>query len=413
MQTDPKIEREIERQIALIKDNSSHFYSEDELRAKLRRSLSENKPLRVKFGADPTAPDIHLGHTVVINKLRQFQELGHTICFIIGDFTAMIGDPSGKSETRKPLTFEAVRAHAETYKEQIFKILDPERTEISYNSQWFDKMTFRDILQLSAKYSVARMLERDDFSNRYKSGVSISIVEFLYPLIQGYDSVMLDSDIELGGTDQLFNLLVGRDLQREYGQTEQVVLTMPILEGTDGVQKMSKSLGNYVGITESPKEIFGKLMSISDTLMFRYYRLLTDRTAEEVDAMEQQVQDQKVHPMDLKMGLAKEIISRFYSQDDADNAQQEFKNVFSKNQLPEDMPTVDIGSLELEDSAIWICKLLNDTNLTASTSEARRLIKQGAVSCNDEKITDMNYRLVPQPDMVIKVGKRRYLQLIK
>ncbi|MEW6534224.1 MAG: tyrosine--tRNA ligase [Candidatus Auribacterota bacterium] len=405
------LEQEISRQIDLIKDNTMHFYSEEELRKKLRISLTENRPLRVKFGADPTAPDIHLGHTVVINKLRVFQQLGHHICFIIGDFTAMIGDPSGKSETRKPLSPEEVSKHAETYKEQIFKILDPDKTETIHNSSWFKDMTFRDVIQLSAKYSVARMLERDDFSKRYKNGVSISIVEFLYPLIQGYDSVMLKSDVELGGTDQLFNLLVGRDLQREYGQPEQVVLTMPILEGTDGVQKMSKSLGNYIGITELPKDIFGKVMSISDALMFRYYRLLTDKTGDEVDALENAVKSQKTHPMELKMALARDIVKRFYDEAQSLLAQDEFKNVFSNKQLPDDVPTIALKDIPLENGTVWICKLIHLADMAPSTSEARRLVQQGAVSCNDTKITDAHAEITPEKGMVIKVGKRRFLQI--
>jgi len=323
----------------------------------------------------------------------------------------MIGDPSGKSETRKPLSAEQVAKHAETYKEQIFKILDPDKTETIHNSSWFNDMDFRDVIQLSAKYSVARMLERDDFSKRYKSGVSISIVEFLYPLIQGYDSVMLKSDVELGGTDQLFNLLVGRDLQREYGQTEQVVLTMPILEGTDGVQKMSKSLGNYIGITEEPKDIFGKVMSISDDLMFRYYRLLTDKTGDEVDALENEVKNQKVHPMDLKKAFAREIVKRFYDEAQSIQAQEEFENVFSNKQLPDDIPTLSLKDIPLENGTVWICKLIHIADMAASTSEARRLVKQGAVSCNDTKITDMHAEITPEKDMVIKVGKRRFLQI--
>lgn len=402
---------EIESQLRIIKENTVNLVSEEELREKLKISLSINKPLIVKFGADPTAPDIHLGHTVVLNKLRQFQELGHVVHFIIGDFTAAIGDPSGKSETRKPLTQEQVLANSVSYQEQIFKVLDREKTQIIFNSKWFDAMNFREVIKLTAKYSVARMLERDDFSKRYKSGQSISIVEFLYPLIQGYDSVMLNSDIELGGTDQTFNLLVGRDLQREYGLKEQVIITMPILEGTDGTQKMSKSLGNYIGITESPANIFGKVMSISDELMFRYYRLLTPRSASEIDAMQTDVKEGRLHPMKLKISLAKEIVARFHTDNDAQLAEQEFVSVFSKGNLPEDIKIIKTSDLELTGGKIWICKLIHQSGLTSSTSEARRMIQQGAVECNGEKITDINYAIIPKNDMVLKVGKRRYAKI--
>jgi len=406
------VQAEIDRQLNIIKENTVNLISEEELSAKIKNSLSLNKPLIVKFGADPTAPDIHLGHTVVLNKLRQFQELGHVVHFIIGDFTAAIGDPSGKSETRKPLSREQVLANSKTYQEQIFKVLYRDKTEIIFNSKWFDTMNFRDVIQLSAKYSVARMLERDDFSKRYKSGQSISIVEFLYPLIQGYDSVMLKSDIELGGTDQTFNLLVGRDLQREYGQKEQVIITMPILEGTDGVQKMSKSLGNYIGITESPKDIFGKIMSISDDLMLRYYRLLTTRTASEIDIMESDMKSGKLHPMKLKIALAKEIVARFHSQDDAQSAENEFVSVFSKGNLPDDIKIIKVADLNLSDGKIKAVTLLYDIGLTSSTSDSRRMIQQGAVECNGEKVTDINALIVPENEMILKVGKRRFAKIV-
>ena len=402
---------EIQRQLSILKANTVNFISEELFGEILKKSISENKPLKIKFGADPTAPDIHLGHMVVLNKLRQFQELGHVVEFIIGDFTAMIGDPSGKSETRKPLTKEQVANHAKTYQEQIFKILDKEKTKVIFNSSWFNDMNFKDVLKLTASYSVARMLERDDFSKRYKSGQSISIVEFLYPLMQGYDSVMLDSDIELGGTDQTFNLLVGRDLQRDAGQKEQVIITMPILEGTDGVQKMSKSLGNYIGITEAPKDIFGKVMSISDDLMFRYYRLLTSRTEDEVVELENAVKGGKTHPMDLKKGLARELVAKFYDKDTAIHAEEEFTSVFSNKNLPEDIPVIKINSLELEDGKIWICRLLQVCNLTKSNSEARRMIQQGAVQCNSEKVQSVDAQIVPEDDMILKVGKRRFAKL--
>ncbi len=405
------MDKEIQRQLSIIKENTVSFFSEKEFCEKLSISLKENKPLKIKFGADPTAPDIHLGHTVIINKLRQFQELGHTVQFIIGDFTAMIGDPSGKSETRKRLSQEEVAEHAKSYQEQIFKILDKDKTEVFFNSTWFDKMNFRKVIELSSKYTVARMLERDDFSNRYKNGIGISIVEFLYPLIQGFDSVSIKTDIELGGTDQTFNLLVGRDLQREYGQKEQIVITMPILEGTDGVQKMSKSLGNYIGITEKPKEIFGKVMSISDTLMFRYYRLLTQRNTDEVDQLEEDIRSGKTHPMGLKKSLAREIIAKFYDEESAIKAQEEFTSVFSNRNLPEDIPIVNTSDLNLEDGKIWICHLLHQTGLTKGTGEARRMIKQGAVKCNNEKITDENTYISPENNMIFKVGKRKFIKI--
>jgi tyrosyl-tRNA synthetase len=407
------VEKEIERQLNIIKENTVSFYSEEEFREKLKTSLTNNRPLHVKFGADPTAPDIHLGHTVILNKLRQFQDLGHTVDFIIGDFTAMIGDPSGKSETRKPLTHSQVMAHAQTYQDQIFKILDRDKTNIVFNSSWFAPMCFKDIIELTAKYSVARMLERDDFSKRYASGKSISIVEFLYPLMQGYDSVMLESDVEMGGTDQTFNLLVGRDLQREYKQQQQIVITMPILEGTDGVQKMSKSLNNYIGINEPAQDIFGKIMSISDDLMFRYYRLLTEISAMEADEMERNCKEGSLHPMDLKKQLARKIITRFHSEEAAQTAQQEFTKIFSKKDIPSDIPEIAINALTLEDGKIWVCHLLQQAGLTQSSSEARRMIQQGAVQCNGNKIEDAQASIEPEHDMIIKVGKRRFVRLIR
>ncbi|MCD6460465.1 tyrosine--tRNA ligase [bacterium] len=402
---------EIQRQLSILKTNTVNFISEELFCEILKKSLDLKKPLRIKFGADPTAPDIHLGHMVILNKLRQFQNFGHTVDFIIGDFTAMIGDPSGKSETRKPLNREQVQLHAKTYQEQIFKILDKEKTNIIFNSSWFNKMNFKDVLKLTSSCSVARMLERDDFSKRYKSGQSISIVEFLYPLMQGYDSVMLDSDIELGGTDQTFNLLVGRDLQRDAGQKEQVIITMPILEGTDGVQKMSKSLNNYIGIAEQPKDIFGKVMSISDNLMFRYLRLLTDRTENDVADLENNVKNEKIHPMELKKELARELVTKFYDKTSAVHAEQEFTNVFSKKNLPEDMPVIKIKDLPLENGKIWVCRLLHNCGLTKSTSDARRMIQQGAVQCNGEKILSVEMKIVPEEGMILKVGKRRFAKI--
>ncbi|MCB1195970.1 tyrosine--tRNA ligase [bacterium] len=405
------MKRVVEEQYERLKENTVNFISDVEFKAKLETSLKTNKPLRIKFGADPTAPDIHLGHTVILNKLRQFQEFGHIVDFIIGDFTAMIGDPSGKSETRKPLSRETVIHNAKTYQDQLFKVKKKKKTIITFNSKWFDTMNFRDVIQLSSHYSVARMLERDDFSKRYTNGLPISIVEFLYPLIQGYDSVMLNADVEMGGTDQTFNLLVGRDLQKAYGQQEQIVLTMPILEGTDGIQKMSKSLGNYIGINEAPKEIFGKIMSISDTLMVRYYRLLTERTAQQVDMMESDIAAGKQHPMDLKKQLAREIITRFYDSSQAEEAHEEFTRVFSHGNLPDDIPQFPLSAISGSGQSVWICSLLKSTHLTASTSEARRMVQQGAVYCNNEKITDPDAQISLTEGMIFKVGKRRYAKI--
>ena len=327
-----------EEQLEQIRRGSEEIISEEELLKKLTKSYETNTPLRIKAGFDPTAPDLHLGHTVLIQKLKHFQDLGHQVLFLIGDFTGMIGDPSGKNETRRALTKEEVLANAETYKEQVFKILDPEKTEVVFNSTWMEKMSSSDMIKLASQYTVARMLERDDFTKRYKDNRPISIHEFIYPLVQGYDSVALKSDVELGGTDQKFNLLVGRDLQRAYNMAPQIALTMPILEGLDGVQKMSKSLNNYIGIAESPKDMFGKVMSISDELMFRYYLLLSDKSLAEIDELKKAVSDGSKHPMEAKKELAMEIVERFHSAEAAKEAREGFEQVFSKRENPDDMP---------------------------------------------------------------------------
>jgi tyrosyl-tRNA synthetase len=392
-------------QLKIIKRGVVEIIQEDELLEKLKESFLTGKPLRVKAGFDPTAPDLHLGHTVLLNKMRQFQELGHEVIFLIGDFTGMIGDPTGKSETRKALTKEQVLKNAETYKEQVFKILDSKRTIVEFNSRWLEPLTARDMIFLAAKYTVARMLERDDFAKRYESGKPISIHEFMYPLLQGYDSVVLRADVELGGTDQKFNLLVGRELQREYGQRPQTVITMPLLEGLDGVNKMSKSLGNYVGITEPPKEIFGKLMSISDELMLRYYELLSELSLKDFENLKEDIKTGKKHPFEAKKELAMEIVRRFYNGDEAKKAKDEFERVFSRHEIPENIPEYEVK----EEKNLF--EILFEASIVASKSEAKRLIQQKAIEVNGEKILDINYKATPGKECIVKVGKRKFLKL--
>ncbi|MDH5426305.1 MAG: tyrosine--tRNA ligase [Gammaproteobacteria bacterium] len=377
------------------------------LEAELVEKLKTGKPLRIKAGFDPTAPDLHLGHTVLINKLRQFQDLGHEILFLIGDFTGMIGDPTGKSVTRPPLTREDVIENAKSYEQQIFKILEKSKTEVMFNSSWMNEMTPADMIQLTAKHTVARMLERDDFSKRYKSGQSIAIHEFLYPLIQGYDSVAMRSDVELGGTDQKFNLLVGRQLQEAYGQKPQVVLTMPLLEGLDGVQKMSKSLGNYIGIDEAPDEMFGKLMSISDELMWRYFELLSFRPMSEIEGFKQQVAD-GVNPRDIKFILCEEIVSRFHDLAAAKQAQENFIARFQKGAMPDDIKDITVKSI---DGKISIANLLKDAGLESSTSNAMRMIKQGAVKIDGNKIEDTKLAIEAGITQIYQVGKRKFARV--
>ncbi len=406
------LEKDIQKQLNIIKRGTAEIIPEDELITKLENSIKNNRPLKVKLGLDPSAPDIHLGHTVVLHKMRQLQELGHEIIIIIGDFTGRIGDPTGKSETRKPLTEDEVKANAKTYQEQIFKILDKEKTKVVYNSQWLAPLTFAQIVELAAKTTVARMLERDDFSKRYNSNQPISIHEFFYPLMQGYDSVSLDSDIELGGTDQKFNLLMGRTLQREYGQEPQIAITMPILEGLDGVQKMSKSLGNYIGISEAPEEIYGKAMSIADELMIRYFELVTDISLDELNELKLQLENGQLHPRDAKMRLAKTLVTMYHGEEAAERAEEHFKKVFQKRDIPDNIPEFTVTNSMLEDGSIWLPKLMVDAELCSSTSEARRLINQGAVKINDEKIDDVNYNLKPEDQMIIRAGKRKFLKLI-
>jgi tyrosyl-tRNA synthetase len=394
---------DLETQLAIIKRGAVEIVPEEELIAKLKRG----RPLRVKAGFDPTAPDLHLGHTVLIQKMKQFQELGHEVIFLIGDFTGMIGDPSGKSETRKQLTKEEVLKNAETYKEQIFKILDRQKTIVEFNHRWMEKMDAAAMIELAAKYTVARMLERDDFKQRYQREQPISIHEFLYPLMQGYDSVALKADVELGGTDQRFNLLMGRVLQREYGQESQVVLTMPLLEGLDGVQKMSKSLGNYIGITEAPEDMFGKIMSISDGLMWRYYELLSDNGLEEISALRAKVEKSEVHPMEAKKSLAAELVARFHGVAVANTARDYFETRFQDKTVPK-----DIRQKFSAPEPIWICRLMVELKFASSTSEARRLVAQNAVKVDAQLVNDVNFKFDRARHQVIEVGKNRIAQVI-
>ena len=398
----------IDEQVALIERGAVNIIAREELVAKLKRSQETGVPLKVKAGFDPTAPDLHLGHTVLIQKMKHFQELGHEIHFLIGDFTGMIGDPTGKSETRKPLTPEQVKKNAETYKEQVFKILDPQKTKVVFNSTWLNPLTSQEFIKLAAQLTVARMLEREDFKVRFENGRPISIHEFMYPLIQGYDSVALHADVELGGTDQLFNLLMGRDLQRVWGQEPQVVITMPLLEGLDGVNKMSKSLGNYIGITESPDDIYGKTLSVSDALMFRYYELLSDLSSEEVAQLKSGMAAGTLHPKAVKQQLARELTGRFYGPEAARQAEANFDRVFSQHELPEEMPEF---TLPASAEGIWLPKLLSETEMVKGTGEARRMIQQGAVTVNGDKVSDVEQIIKAEGEMLLKVGKRRFCRV--
>ncbi|HWP83983.1 MAG TPA: tyrosine--tRNA ligase [Terriglobia bacterium] len=384
---------EIEKQLEYLRKGTVEIIREEELRAKLEQSRQSGQPLIVKAGFDPTAPDLHLGHTVLLRKLKHFQDLGHTVVFLIGDFTGRIGDPSGRSATRPPLTPEEIAANAETYKEQVFKILDPAKTRVEFNSRWLAGLSSADLVRLCSRYTVARLLERDDFAKRYKGGIPISVHELLYPLIQGYDSVMLEADVELGGTDQKFNLLVGRELQREYGKPSQVVMTVPILEGTDGVNKMSKSLGNAIGIQEPPGEMFGKIMSLSDEMMYRYYELLTDLSLQQIAAMKQQAAAGAVNPMEQKKALAARLIAEFHSPEQARRAQEEFERVHQKREQPSEMEAVRIGKHEVMGSngRIKVGALLARAGLASSISEARRKLEEHAVSINGERWTKPEY----------------------
>jgi tyrosyl-tRNA synthetase len=398
-----------QEQLERIKFGTVDFITDIEFLKKLKKSSETKKPLKIKLGADPNRPDIHLGHTVVINKLKIIQDLGHHIQFLIGDFTALIGDPTGKNTTRPILSREEINENAKSYAEQIFKILDPDKTEIVYNSNWLLKLTSIDFIKLSAKYTVAQMLERDDFTKRYKSGTSIGLHEFMYPLCQGYDSVALNSDLELGGTDQKFNLLVGRDLQSAYGQASQCILTMPILEGLDGVNKMSKSLDNYIGINESPKDMFGKTMRISDDLMFRWYELLTDLNPQDVLQLKTDVQNKNKHPREVKVSLAKFLVQRFHSANAAQNAEDEFNRIFVDKGMPDEIPEFEIDVQE-----IGLVQLMTKAGLSESNGEATRLIAGGAVSIDQQKISDVKLKLNLQSGqkLIIKAGKKKFTKVV-
>lgn len=400
----------VTEQLEYLRRGTVEIIREEELVEKLKRAQKTGKPLRVKAGFDPTAPDIHLGHTVLIRKMKHFQDLGHTAIFLIGDFTGLIGDPSGRSATRKQLTKEEVLENAETYKQQIFKILDPQKTVIDFNSRWMSVLGAEGLIRLGARYTVARILEREDFSNRLKNQQPIAMHELMYPLVQGYDSVALEADVELGGTDQKFNLLVGRDLQREYGQESQVVMTMPLLEGTDGVQKMSKSLGNYIGINDAPGDQFGKVMSISDDMMFRYYELVTDLPMNELATLRAHVASGALHPMEAKKDLAVRIIANYHGAGAAAAARLEFERVFSKREIPEDIETRELPA----GPPMRLSKLLASVNLAPSVAEAQRLIESGAVHMNDERITNVKSEvdLAKPAEYLFKVGKRRFLRLV-
>ena len=402
--------RPVKEQMDVIRRGAVEILVESELEEKLAQAAKAGKPLRIKAGFDPTAPDLHLGHTVLIQKLKQFQELGHEVNFLIGDFTGMIGDPTGKNETRKQLTRAEVLVNAETYKEQVFKILDPARTKVVFNSTWMGPMSAADLIGLAARYTVARMLERDDFHKRFSGQQPIAIHEFLYPLVQGWDSVALEADVELGGTDQKFNLLVGRELQKQMGQRPQSVVTTPLLEGLDGINKMSKSLGNYVGINEPPREIYGKLMSISDPLMVRYYELLSDVDLGTLARVQRGVNGESDgwHPMEAKRSLAREMVARFHGQEAAERAEQEFIQQFRQKEVPADIPVFHCAA----DKPVWICSLMTASGTVSSNGEARRLIQQGGVKLNGEKVDNADLELEPAGELILQAGKRRFSRVI-
>lgn len=400
----PPVDPQTEADLAVVQRGCDELLVVSEFVAKLQRSRQSGQPLRIKLGLDPTAPDIHLGHTVVLNKMRQLQDLGHSVIFLIGDFTATIGDPSGRNATRPPLTTEQIRENAETYYAQASLVLDPERTEVRYNSEWCDPLGARGLIKLASRYTVARMMERDDFTKRFKAGIPISVHEFLYPLLQGYDSVALKADLELGGTDQKFNLLVGRELQKEYGIEPQCILTMPLLEGTDGVEKMSKSKGNYIGISEAPDAMFGKLMSISDTLMWRYYELLSFQTLAEIRTLQAEVEAGR-NPRDAKVLLAQELVRRFHSAAAADLALEHFNAQFRDGAIPENIPEVTVGA-----APMGILRVLREAGLCTSSSEAQRNVEQGGVRVDGDRISDKALQL-PAGTYVMQVGKRKFARV--
>ncbi len=400
----------IDEQIKIISKGADEIIDIEDLKAKLEKSEKEGKPLRVKLGLDPTAPDIHLGHAVVLRKIKQLQDLGHKAIIIIGDFTGMIGDPSGRSKTRPALTKEEVLENARTYQEQIFKVIDRDKTEVRFNSEWLGALNFSDVIVLASKHTVARMLEREDFKKRFEEHESIGIHEFFYPLMQGYDSVAIEADIELGGTDQRFNLLMGRTIQRDYGQESQVALMMPLLEGTDGVEKMSKSLGNYIGIYEEPNEMYGKVMSIPDELMIKYYELATDIHPDEISKIKAGLEDGSYHPRDAKMRLAREITSLYHSEEAAQKAEEQFKAVFQRGGMPDEIPTFEVPQDIISQEGVDMARLIVEAGLAPSTSQARRLISQGAIRVNGEKTDELKNPTLKDQD-VVQVGKRNFIRV--
>ncbi len=412
------LEAEVKRQMAVIRRGAAEIITEEDMENKLRRALSKGRPLRIKYGADPTAPDIHLGHSVVIRKMRQFQDLGHEVWFIIGDFTGRIGDPSGRSDTRRQMTEDEVRANARTYEAQIFKLLDPAKTRLVFNSDWSEKLNFADVIRLASKYTVARMLERDDFAKRLEAGLPVSVHELLYPLAQAHDSVAMRADVELGGTDQTFNFVLTRDIMREYGQEPQAVLTMPLLEGLDGVSKMSKSLGNYIGIAEAPGEMYGKTMSIPDNLLTKYFELVTDVPMAEVKAMAKKMKSGEMNPRDAKMRLGREIVSFYHGPEAAAAAEEEFVRVFRQKELPEEMPTIEVRPTEFPSGRITfddLARLVREAGLVASAAEFRRLVDGGGVKVGEERVAGRDFALglrgLPADGLVLRLGKRRFARL--
>lgn len=399
----------VQEQLKVIRRGTVEILPEEELIVKLKESIGDKRPLRIKQGFDPTAPDIHLGHTVCLRKLRQFQDLGHQVVLIIGDYTGMVGDPSGRSETRPQLTPEEIDLNARTYQEQFFKVVNKAKTEVHRNGEWFSRMNFGQLMRLAANFTVARMLERDDFSNRFKQQIPISIHELFYPLMQAYDSVMIRADVEIGATEQKFNLLTGRQIQELYGQKPQVILTMPVLVGTDGQQRMSKSLGNYIGVAEPPKEIFGKIMSIPDEQIYNYFELVSDLGAEELAKVKLQLEDEKTNPMTLKKRLGKEIVRMYHSSEAADQASREFDKVFSKKELPAEIPE---KQLEHDESEIWIGHYLVKSGCAGSTSEVRRLIKQGGLYLDNQRVDDENLKVPVKGERLVRLGKRRFFKII-
>jgi tyrosyl-tRNA synthetase len=398
----------LEEQLKAIRRGTVEIIPEEELVDKLKTCIRQNKPLRVKQGFDPTAPDIHLGHTVCLRKLRQFQELGHQVILIIGDYTGMVGDPSGRSETRPQLTRDEININAKTYQEQFFKVVDKSKTEVHFNGEWFAQMSFEEVMKLASNFTVARMLERDDFSKRYKDQIPISIHELFYPLMQAYDSVMINADIEIGATEQKFNLLAGRTIQELYGQKPQVILTMPVLVGTDGQQRMSKSLGNYIGIAEPPAEIFGKIMSLPDMQIYNFFELVTDVSSEDLQQIKSELEAKKTNPMILKKRLGKEIVRMYYDQTQADKACEEFERVFSKKELPENIPVINV---EHDQPEIWIAHLLVKAGCAESTSQVRRLIKQGGLYIDNQRIDDENLKVSVTGEKLVRLGKRGFFRI--